>query len=88
MDAKSSLKSSVLSTGNQLLRLKKVDTAGLHSGLAQTDSQWTELLTRIPVVLDKLHQVQRYTTDSEPHSVLTPSVTRAVRFFDTFGYHG
>ncbi|RXM34940.1 Nesprin-1 [Acipenser ruthenus] len=56
VDAKSSLKSSVLSTGNQLLRLKKVDTAGLHSGLAQTDSQWTELLTRIPVVQDKLHQ--------------------------------
>ncbi|MGH0176243.1 UNVERIFIED_CONTAM: hypothetical protein FKN15_004424 [Acipenser sinensis] len=58
VDSKSSLKSSVLSTGNQLLRLKKVDTAGLHSGLAQTDSQWTELLTRIPVVLDKLHQLQ------------------------------
>ncbi|RXM34120.1 Nesprin-1 [Acipenser ruthenus] len=58
VDAKSSLKSSVLSTGNQLLHLKKVDTAGLRSGLAQTDNQWAELLTRIPVVQEKLHQLQ------------------------------
>ncbi|XP_069788417.1 nesprin-1 isoform X16 [Narcine bancroftii] len=58
VDAKSSLKSSVLSRGNQLLRLKKVDTAALRSGLAQTDSQWTELLTQIPLVQEKLHQLQ------------------------------
>lgn len=57
MDAKSSLRSSVLSTGNQLLRLKRVDTAGLRSALAQVDTQWAELLTRIPVVQEKLHQV-------------------------------
>ncbi|XP_038626046.1 nesprin-1 isoform X2 [Tachyglossus aculeatus] len=58
VDAKSSQKSSVLSTGNQLLRLKKVDTAALRSGLSQIDSQWTELLTHIPVVQEKLHQLQ------------------------------
>lgn len=57
MDAKSSLRSSVLSTGNQLLRLKRVDTAGLRTALGQIDTQWAELLTRIPVVQEKLHQV-------------------------------
>jgi len=57
VDAKSSLKSSVLSTGNQLLRLKKVDTAALRSELSHIDSQWTDLLTNIPAVQEKLHQV-------------------------------
>uniref|UniRef100_A0A672IE86 KASH domain-containing protein n=1 Tax=Salarias fasciatus TaxID=181472 RepID=A0A672IE86_SALFA len=56
--AKSSLRSSVLSTGNQLLRLKRVDTAGLRTALGQIDTQWAELLTRIPVVQEKLHQLQ------------------------------
>lgn len=59
MDAKSSLKSSVMSTGNQLLRLKKVDTAALRAELSRMDSQWTDLLTSIPVVQEKLHQVPR-----------------------------
>ncbi|XP_033998692.1 nesprin-1 isoform X2 [Trematomus bernacchii] len=58
VDAKSSLRSSVLSTGNQLLRLKRVDTAGLRTMLGQIDTQWAELLTRIPVVQEKLHQLQ------------------------------
>ncbi|XP_045150652.1 nesprin-1 [Echinops telfairi] len=58
VEAKSSLKSSVLSTGNQLLRLKKVDTAALRSELSRIESQWTELLTNIPVVQEKLHQLQ------------------------------
>ncbi|XP_008578910.1 PREDICTED: nesprin-1 isoform X2 [Galeopterus variegatus] len=58
VDAKSSLKSSVLSTGNQLLRLKKVDTAALRSELSHIDSQWTDLLTNIPAVQEKLHQLQ------------------------------
>uniref|UniRef100_A0A4W3HCF8 Nesprin-1 n=1 Tax=Callorhinchus milii TaxID=7868 RepID=A0A4W3HCF8_CALMI len=58
IDSKSSLKSSVLSTGNQLLRLKRVDTSALRSGLAQIDAQWTELLAQIPVVQEKLHQLQ------------------------------
>ncbi|XP_060722109.1 nesprin-1 isoform X2 [Tachysurus vachellii] len=58
VDAKSSLRSSVLSRGNQLLRLKKVDTAALRTHLAQLETQWAELLTRIPVVQEKLHQLQ------------------------------
>ncbi|XP_055088334.1 LOW QUALITY PROTEIN: nesprin-1-like [Periophthalmus magnuspinnatus] len=58
VDAKSSLRSSVLSTGNQLLRLKRVDTAGLRTALGHIDTQWAELLTRIPVVQEKLHQLQ------------------------------
>uniref|UniRef100_A0A8D0G4M0 Uncharacterized protein n=1 Tax=Sphenodon punctatus TaxID=8508 RepID=A0A8D0G4M0_SPHPU len=58
VDTKSSQKSAVLSTGNQLLRLKKVDTAALRAGLSQIDSQWTELLTEIPIVQEKLHQLQ------------------------------
>ncbi|MED6238399.1 hypothetical protein ATANTOWER_020000, partial [Ataeniobius toweri] len=58
VEGKSSLKSSVVSEGNQLLRLKKVDTVALRSDLARIDSQWAELLTRIPVVREKLHQIQ------------------------------
>ncbi|KAM4866179.1 nesprin-1 isoform 1-T1 [Thomomys bottae] len=58
VDAKSSLKSSVLSTGNQLLRLKKVDTATLRSELSHVDGQWTDLLANIPAVQEKLHQLQ------------------------------
>lgn len=57
MEGKTGLKTSVLSEGNQLLRMKKVDTVVLRSDLARVDSQWTELLTRIPVVQEKLHQV-------------------------------
>lgn len=57
VEGKSSLKSSVVTEGNQLLRLKKVDTVVLRSDLARIDTQWTELLTRIPVVQEKLHQV-------------------------------
>lgn len=62
VDAKSSLRSSVLNTGNQLLRLKRVDTAGLRSAMGQIDTQWAELLTHIPVVQEKLHQVCGSTT--------------------------
>ena len=58
MEGKSSLKTSVVSEGNQLLRLKKVDTVLLRSDLGRIDTQWTELLTRIPVVQEKLHQVK------------------------------
>ncbi|XP_067272909.1 nesprin-1 isoform X4 [Pseudorasbora parva] len=58
VDAKSSLRTSVQSQGNQLLRLKKVDTAALRANLAQVDTQWADLLTRIPVVQEKLHQLQ------------------------------
>ncbi|XP_073712130.1 nesprin-1 isoform X2 [Misgurnus anguillicaudatus] len=58
VDAKSSLRSSVQSQGNQLLRLKKVDTAAIRANLAQVETQWADLLARIPVVQEKLHQLQ------------------------------
>lgn len=66
VDAKSSLRSSVLSTGNQLLRLKRVETAGLRTALGHIDTQWAELLTRIPVVQEKLHQVSKFISHG-PH---------------------
>ncbi|TSO25166.1 Nesprin-1 [Bagarius yarrelli] len=58
VEAHSSLKSSVFSEGNQLLRLKKADTGILRAELARVEAQWAELLTRIPVVQEKLHQSQ------------------------------
>lgn len=64
VEGKSSLKSSVVSEGNQLLRLKKVDTVALRSDLARIDSQWAELLTRIPVVQEKLHQVTSHVANT------------------------
>lgn len=45
------------------MRLKKVDTVVLRSDLARIDTQWTELLTRIPVVQEKLHQVLSHATE-------------------------
>ncbi|XP_061651777.1 nesprin-1 isoform X12 [Phyllopteryx taeniolatus] len=57
-ESKSGLKCSVVSEGNQLLRLKKVDTVALRSDLARIDNRWSELFTRIPVVQEKLHQIQ------------------------------
>ncbi|XP_052352542.1 nesprin-1-like isoform X4 [Oncorhynchus keta] len=58
MESCSSLKNSVLTEGNQLLRLKRVGTAALRSDLARIDSEWTQLLTLIPGVQEKLHQLQ------------------------------
>ena len=57
MDTRSSLHASVLSLGAQLLRLKKVDVAALRAQMARVDTQWADLLTRIPLVQEKLHQV-------------------------------
>lgn len=51
------MKASVFNEGNQLLRLKKADTGILRAELARVEAQWAELLTRIPVVQEKLHQV-------------------------------
>lgn len=62
METRSSLKASVLNEGNQLLRLKKMDTVSLRSELTRLDSQWSELLARIPIVQEKLHQVQTSTS--------------------------
>lgn len=64
VEAHSSLKSSVFNEGNQLLRLKKADTGILRAELARVEAQWAELLTRIPVVQEKLHQVMCFTLAS------------------------
>lgn len=57
VERRSPLKASVLSEGNHLLRLKRMDTAAVRSELALVDSQWGELVTRIPLVQERLHQV-------------------------------
>ncbi|XP_019487654.1 PREDICTED: nesprin-2 [Hipposideros armiger] len=58
LDEKSSLKTAVLSTGNQLLHLKEADTATLRAALAQFEQQWTVLITQLPDIQEKLHQLQ------------------------------
>ncbi|XP_051051966.1 nesprin-2 [Phodopus roborovskii] len=58
VDEKSSLKSAVLSTGNQLLHLKEADTATLRASLAQFEQKWTMLITQLPDIQEKLHQLQ------------------------------
>ncbi|GAB1297538.1 Nesprin-2 [Apodemus speciosus] len=58
VDEKSSLKSAVVSTGNQLLHLKEADTATLRASLAQFEQKWTVLITQLPDIQEKLHQLQ------------------------------
>ncbi|XP_070325555.1 nesprin-2 isoform X5 [Odocoileus virginianus] len=58
VDEKSSLKTAVLSTGNQLLHLKEADTATLRASLAQFEQKWTVLITQLPDIQEKLHQLQ------------------------------
>ncbi|XP_073923916.1 nesprin-2 isoform X5 [Castor canadensis] len=57
-DEKSSLKTAVISTGNQLLHLKEADTATLRASLAQFEQKWTVLITQLPDIQEKLHQLQ------------------------------
>ncbi|XP_040189336.1 nesprin-2 isoform X2 [Rana temporaria] len=56
MDGKSSLKTSVLSTGTQLLRLKEADPAMLKLSLAKYEEQWTEIIAALPPIQEKLQQ--------------------------------
>ncbi|XP_004370998.1 nesprin-2 [Trichechus manatus latirostris] len=58
VDEKSSLKTAVISTGNQLLHLKEADTATLRASLAQFEQKWTMLITQLPDIQEKLHQLQ------------------------------
>ncbi|XP_076778100.1 nesprin-2 isoform X4 [Arvicanthis niloticus] len=58
VDEKSSLKSAVMSTGNRLLHLKEADTATLRASLAQFEQKWTVLITQLPDIQEKLHQLQ------------------------------
>ncbi|XP_051682366.2 nesprin-2 isoform X7 [Oryctolagus cuniculus] len=58
VDEKSSLKTAVVSTGDQLLHLKEADTATLRACLAQFEQKWTLLITQLPDIQEKLHQLQ------------------------------
>ncbi|XP_025298589.1 nesprin-2 isoform X2 [Canis lupus dingo] len=58
LDDKSSLKTAVVSTGSQLLHLKEADTATLRASLAQFEQKWTMLITQLPDIQEKLHQLQ------------------------------
>ncbi|XP_023373370.1 nesprin-2 isoform X2 [Otolemur garnettii] len=58
VDEKSSLKTVVISTGNQLLHLKEADTATLRASSAQFEQKWTMLITQLPDIQEKLHQLQ------------------------------
>uniref|UniRef100_A0A8C0F857 Spectrin repeat containing nuclear envelope protein 2 n=1 Tax=Bubo bubo TaxID=30461 RepID=A0A8C0F857_BUBBB len=58
VDEKSSLKSSVVSTANQLFHVKQADTAALRSSLAKFEQKWGELITQLPAIQEKLHQLQ------------------------------
>lgn len=57
VDEKSSLKSSVVSTGSQLLQLKQADIVALRSSLVKFEQEWGELITQLPTIQEKLHQV-------------------------------
>ncbi|XP_045666543.1 nesprin-2 isoform X3 [Ursus americanus] len=58
LDNKSSLKAAVVGTGSQLLHLKAADTATLRASLAQLEQKWTMLITQLPDIQEKLHQLQ------------------------------
>ncbi|XP_077180010.1 nesprin-2 isoform X2 [Paroedura picta] len=57
VDGKSSLKSSVISTGNQLLLIKESDAAMLRSVLAGFEQKWADLMAQLPSIQEKLHQL-------------------------------
>ncbi|XP_077320479.1 nesprin-2 isoform X2 [Lithobates pipiens] len=56
MVEKSSLKTSVLSTVTQLLRLKEADPAMLKLSQAKYEEQWTEIIAALPPIQEKLQQ--------------------------------
>ncbi|XP_040268686.1 nesprin-2 [Bufo bufo] len=56
VDQKSSLKTSVVNTGNQLLRLKESDTSVLKLSLTRFEESWTDLIGALPATQDKLQQ--------------------------------
>ncbi|XP_015272130.1 PREDICTED: nesprin-2-like, partial [Gekko japonicus] len=57
VDGKSSLKSSVVSTGNQLLLIKESDAAMLRSVLAEFEQKWADLISQLPSIQEKFHQL-------------------------------
>ncbi|XP_054826558.1 nesprin-2-like isoform X2 [Eublepharis macularius] len=57
VDDKSSLKSSVVSTGNQLLLIKESDAAMFRSVLAEFEQKWADLIAQLPSIQEKFHQL-------------------------------
>ncbi|XP_062974204.1 nesprin-2-like [Elgaria multicarinata webbii] len=57
VDDKSSLKSSVISTGNQLLLIKASSGAPLRSHLTAYEQKWTDLISQLPSFQEKFHQL-------------------------------
>ncbi|KAJ8411705.1 hypothetical protein AAFF_G00153430 [Aldrovandia affinis] len=57
VEARSVLKASVISTGTQLLQLKDTDTAALQTQLTQLEQCWAEVLSALPTVQERLHQL-------------------------------
>ncbi|XP_072283758.1 nesprin-2 [Pyxicephalus adspersus] len=57
VDEKSCLKTSVLITGTQLLRLKEADPKMLKLSLAKYKEQWTGLISALPPIQEKLQQL-------------------------------
>ncbi|XP_061468359.1 nesprin-2 isoform X2 [Rhineura floridana] len=58
VDEKSSLKSLVISTGNQLLLIKESDAAMLRSVLAAYEQKWADLIAPLSSIQEKFHQLQ------------------------------
>nr|XP_023668622.1 nesprin-2-like isoform X2 [Paramormyrops kingsleyae] len=57
VEARSLLKASVISTGEQLLQLKRCgDTGTLREQLTQLEQGWAEILSTLPSVQERLHQ--------------------------------
>ncbi|XP_073426946.1 nesprin-2 isoform X5 [Dendrobates tinctorius] len=56
IDQKSSLKTSVVNAGNQLLRLKESDTSVLKLSLAKFEESWIDLIGALPATQDKMQQ--------------------------------
>ncbi|KAM8921387.1 LOW QUALITY PROTEIN: nesprin-2 [Pelodytes ibericus] len=57
VDQKSSVKTLVLITGNQLLLVKESDSTLLKVSLAKIEEKWAELIAALPVVQEKLQQL-------------------------------
>uniref|UniRef100_A0A8C4NMM5 KASH domain-containing protein n=1 Tax=Eptatretus burgeri TaxID=7764 RepID=A0A8C4NMM5_EPTBU len=58
VDEKSTMKSLVVSTGGHLMKLKVTDSASLRTQLGQVEMRWSELVSQLPSVQEKLHQLQ------------------------------
>ncbi|KAG8561188.1 hypothetical protein GDO81_015281 [Engystomops pustulosus] len=56
INQKSTLKTSVVNAGNQLLRLKESDTAVLKLSLTKLEESWADLIGSLPATQDKLQQ--------------------------------